>query len=163
MLLSFFTLALTGMSLKFSYTGWAQMVSHVLGGFESMGTLHRAGGLTLFSVFTIHLWDVVRQKRRSGMSWFRMLTGSQSILFTLNDVKQIGQSVRWFFGLGPRPSYGVLEARLRLRNLEARAAGVLREIKRAQDQGDAAGVLALQREKMELDRSIRESRKRIHG
>jgi predicted CXXCH cytochrome family protein len=106
MLLSFFDLALTGMSLKFSYTGWAQLVSRVLGGFESMGFLHRLGGLTLFTVFGIHVWDVVRQKRRSQKSWLAVLTGPESILFTLTDVKQILQSVRWFFGLGPRPAYG---------------------------------------------------------
>jgi len=106
MLLSFFTLALTGMSLKFSYTGWAQLVSRVLGGFESMGTLHRIGGLTLFTVFAIHLWDVFRQKRRGGKSWFQMLSGSDTIMFGFRDVKQIVQSVRWFFGIGPRPTYG---------------------------------------------------------
>ena len=45
MMISFFVLALTGMSLKFSYTGWAQVVSRALGGFESMGVLHRLGGI----------------------------------------------------------------------------------------------------------------------
>ncbi len=37
MLLSFFTLALTGMALKFSYMGWAQAVSTVLGGIRGDG------------------------------------------------------------------------------------------------------------------------------
>jgi len=27
-------------------------------------------------------------------------------MFNLTDLKQIGQSMRWFFGLGPRPHYG---------------------------------------------------------
>ena len=37
MLLSFFTLALTGMTLKFSYMGWAQVLSQLLGGFAHHG------------------------------------------------------------------------------------------------------------------------------
>ena len=47
MIISFFILSLTGMALKFSYTGWAQNVSFVLGGFENMGFLHRLGAVTL--------------------------------------------------------------------------------------------------------------------
>ena len=34
MMISFFTLALTGMALKFSYMPWAQMTSRMLGGFS---------------------------------------------------------------------------------------------------------------------------------
>jgi predicted CXXCH cytochrome family protein len=106
MMLSFFTLALTGMSLKFSYAPWAQWASWLFGGIETMGNLHRIGGLTLFVVFGIHIWDVFRLKRKTGRSWLQMITGPDSILFNLTDVKQAGQSIRWFFGLGPRPRFG---------------------------------------------------------
>ena len=34
MVVSFLTLAVTGLSLKFSYTGWAVRLSRLLGGFE---------------------------------------------------------------------------------------------------------------------------------
>ena len=34
MIISFLTLALTGLSLKFSYTGWAVVLSHFFGGFD---------------------------------------------------------------------------------------------------------------------------------
>ena len=44
MMMSFFTLALSGMALKFSFMGWAQVVTRVLGGYASMGNLHRVGG-----------------------------------------------------------------------------------------------------------------------
>ncbi len=106
MLLSFFTLALTGMALKFSYMGWAQWVSWLFGGFEAMGVVHRFGAITLITVFAAHLWDVRRQKRKDGQSWWQVMTGPDSILFNRNDVKEIRQSIRWFFGLGPRPQYG---------------------------------------------------------
>jgi len=106
MLLSFFALALTGMALKFSYMGWAQAFSRVLGGFDTTGTLHRMGAITLFVVFVLHLWDVRRRKRRAGKTWWQMITGPESILFNLRDLREARQSILWFFGLGARPAYG---------------------------------------------------------
>jgi cytochrome b subunit of formate dehydrogenase len=105
MLVSFFILALTGMTLKFSYMGWARLLSRLLGGFEVMGLLHRMGAITLFAVFAVHLWDVRGQKRRSGMSWWRFLTGPDSMLFQGRDLRELWQSIRWFLGVGPRPRY----------------------------------------------------------
>ncbi len=106
MLLSFFTLALTGMALKFSYMGWAQGISWFLGGFQAMGTLHRIAAVALFAIFFAHLWDVWRKKHKSGETWLQMITGPNSILFTKRDFKEVVQSIRWFFGMGPRPHYG---------------------------------------------------------
>ena len=106
MLLSFFTLALTGMALKFSYMAWAQGVSFLLGGFDTMGVLHRFGAVVLFGIFVAHLWDVARKKKRSGRSWWQTITGPDSILFTKRDLTDAVQSIRWFFGLGKRPRYG---------------------------------------------------------
>jgi cytochrome b subunit of formate dehydrogenase len=105
MLISFFFLALTGMALKFSYMAWAQALSWVLGDPKTMGVLHRVGAVTLVTVFFVHLWDVRRRKRQSGQSWRKLLLGPDSILFNLRDLRQVGQSIRWFFGLGPRPHY----------------------------------------------------------
>ncbi|MCP4661931.1 MAG: hypothetical protein GY856_41540 [bacterium] len=106
MLISFFTLGLTGMALKFSYTGWAQVVSWLLGGFDSMAVLHRMGGIALFIVFGLHLWDVRRKQKQLGQSLWQLITGPYSILFTKRDITDVVQSIRWFFGMGPRPQYG---------------------------------------------------------
>jgi len=106
MMVSFFTLALTGMALKFSYMAWARGLSHLLGGFHTMSVLHRFCAVILFGVFVAHVWDVGRKKRRAGASWWQTITGPESILFTRRDLKDIVQSIRWFFGLGERPSYG---------------------------------------------------------
>jgi cytochrome b subunit of formate dehydrogenase/nitrate/TMAO reductase-like tetraheme cytochrome c subunit len=106
MLISFFTLALTGMALKFSYMGWAQMVSRILGGFDTMGVLHRMGAFALGVVATVHISQVALRRRREKKSWWATLTDENSILFNLRDVKEFIQSVKWFLGLGPRPRYG---------------------------------------------------------
>jgi cytochrome b subunit of formate dehydrogenase len=106
MLLSFFTLALTGMALKFSYMGWAQWFARWLGGFATTGFLHRLGAITLMVVFAVHIWDVVRRKRESGKSWGAYLTGPGSILFSMTDLREFVGSMKWFLGRGPRPHYG---------------------------------------------------------
>jgi cytochrome b subunit of formate dehydrogenase len=106
MLLSFFTLALTGMALKFSYMGWAQWFARTLGGFSTTGFLHRAGAVTLIGVFAVHLRDVARRRRASGKPWRAFLFGPDSILFNRVDLREFWGSIRWFFGRGPRPRYG---------------------------------------------------------
>ena len=106
MMLSFFTLALTGMALKFSYMSWAQVTSRVLGGFDGMGLLHRIGAIVLFGVFTAHILDVLRHKKTTGHTWLQIITGPNSIIFNGRDLKEFIQSIKWFFGMGPRPNYG---------------------------------------------------------
>lgn len=106
MLLSFFTLALTGMVLKFSYMGWAQAAAAFVGGFSTTGVLHRLGAVTLLTIFALHLWDVRTRKRASGLSWLRFMQTDDSLVFTKQDLTDFLQSVRWFFGRGPRPAYG---------------------------------------------------------
>jgi len=106
MLISFFTLALTGMTLKFSYMGWAWYLSQVLGGFETMGVLHRLGAVTLIIVFLVHITELRRRKQREGTTWKRIITGPSSILLMPKDLREVLDSVKWFFGLGPRPRYG---------------------------------------------------------
>jgi cytochrome b subunit of formate dehydrogenase len=106
MMLSFFTLALTGMALKFSYMPWAQAVSNFLGGFDSMGFQHRVGAFGLLIVFILHGYDVVHYKRRTKQTMWQIITGPDSIIFNGRDLKEFIQSIKWFFGFGERPNYG---------------------------------------------------------
>ncbi len=106
MLLSFFTLALTGMTLKFSYTAWAVVMSKVLGGFDTMGALHRIAAICLGVVGLMHAYDIRRHWKDSGLPFFRFVYNRDTILFKWNDAKELFQSIRWFVGLGPRPHYG---------------------------------------------------------
>ena len=106
MMLSFFTLALTGMALKFSYMTWAQTVSNFLGGFDSMGFQHRVGAFGLLIVMSLHAYDVLNYKRKTKQTMWQIITGPDSIIFNGRDLKEFIQSVKWFFGLGERPNYG---------------------------------------------------------
>ena len=106
MVLSFFTLAFTGMSLKFSYTGWGQAVASFLGGFGVTGVLHRMAAIVLIGVFVTHLVDVNRRRKADGQTWKQLILGPSSSVPLPRDLTQFLATVRWFVGRGPRPRYG---------------------------------------------------------
>lgn len=106
MIVCFMSLALTGMTLKFSYTGWAYVLSRVLGGFETAGYIHRVAAVMMLGIFFTHVVDLVRRKRAEFGSWRRILFGSDTMLPTKKDISDFVGSVKWFLGLGPRPRYG---------------------------------------------------------
>jgi predicted CXXCH cytochrome family protein len=106
MIVSFFTLALTGMALKFSYATWAQGIAWLFGGGQTMGYVHRFAAVVLIILFTYHLATLVKRKREGKLSWLQMLSGPDTLMFTLTDVRQIWQSFMWFFGRAERPKYG---------------------------------------------------------
>jgi cytochrome b subunit of formate dehydrogenase len=105
-IISFIGLALTGMTLKFSYLGWAQWLSQVFGGFESAGFIHRLCALITFFYFGAHIYDLIRNKRRLRKSWKEILTSSHSMLPSKTDVREAIGTLKWFIGMGPRPAYG---------------------------------------------------------
>ena len=105
-IVSFLGLAITGMTLKFSYTGWAWAISRVLGGFEAAGFIHRVCAVITFTYFGIHLWDMARRKREARVSWWKFITGAGGMLPSLEDGREFLQSVKWFLGRGGRPAYG---------------------------------------------------------
>jgi len=106
MIVSFITLATTGLTLKFSYTGWAVMLSRLLGGFQTAGYIHRTAAVLMFGVFSTHLYDLYRLKKTEYQSWWVLLFGPNSMLFNRQDLKQFLATMKWFFGRGPRPQYG---------------------------------------------------------
>ena len=106
MIISFIILALTGMSLKFSYTSWAVILSHFFGGFETAGAIHRFSAFIMFSVFSIHIVDLIRQKKKEKKSWISMIFGQDSMMFNKKDLHDLIDSLKWFLGKGERPEYG---------------------------------------------------------
>ena len=106
MVISFITLALTGLSLKFSFTGWASRLSHILGGFQTAGFIHRCAATLMFITFGVHIWDLLRRKRLDRKSWKEMLFGRNTMLLNGQDLRDFIATMKWFIGVGPRPRYG---------------------------------------------------------
>lgn len=106
MIVSFITLALTGMSLKFSYTRWAFHLSRLFGGFETAGYIHRFAAVIMFCTFTSHVVGVIKEKRRNQSTWKSIFFGPNTLLPTKRDGQEFVGTVKWFLGMGPRPKYG---------------------------------------------------------
>jgi len=104
--ISFLGLALTGMTLKFSYLGWAQFLSRMFGGFESASFVHRVCAVITFGYFAMHLHDVWKRRKDSNKSWFAFLLDTDSMLPNTNDWQDLKATIKWFIGMGPRPRYG---------------------------------------------------------
>jgi cytochrome b subunit of formate dehydrogenase len=106
MIVSFLTLATTGLTLKFSYTKWAAILSHLLGGFETAGNIHRAAAVVMFGVFITHLVDLYRLKKREHTSWRSLVFGPGSMVPNRRDLTEFVGTLKWFVGMGKRPAYG---------------------------------------------------------
>jgi cytochrome b subunit of formate dehydrogenase/5-methylcytosine-specific restriction endonuclease McrA len=106
MVVSFLTLATTGMTMKFSYTKWAVLVSRLLGGTEVTGFFHRFAAVLLMGIFCVHIGDLLRRKKSEFGTWKAMLFGPDTMLPTMKDLKEVGQTLKWYFGMGERPRYG---------------------------------------------------------
>ena len=106
MIVSFISLATTGMTLKFAYTDWAGVLSRFFGGFETAGYIHRTAAIAMIGIFAAHIVDLTRRKRREFGTWRALILGPDSMLFTRRDLKDLIGSIKWFLGKGSRPSYG---------------------------------------------------------
>lgn len=106
MIISFLSLAISGLSLKFSYTKWAVVLSHLLGGFQTAGYVHRFAAVIMFGTFITHLVDLYRTKTKKRMSWRTLLFGPDTLVPTGRDYHDFIATMKWFLHLGPKPQYG---------------------------------------------------------
>jgi cytochrome b subunit of formate dehydrogenase len=106
MVISFFGLATTGMTLKFSYMLWARIIARIIGGAEIAGFIHRVCALAMFGLFAFHLYDAYKFYKQSGKKLKDFLLGPDTLVPTLNDLREFKKTVLWFLGRGERPLYG---------------------------------------------------------
>jgi len=115
---SFLLLVITGMPLKFYYTGWAKVLFGIVGGAETARTLHRFAALITFLYFGLHVASLI------GKAWqgrgkvcdpdtgrfrfkrlWRVVFGPDSMMPTWQDWKDFVAHNKWFFGKGPKPQF----------------------------------------------------------
>lgn len=104
-IVSFLTLAVTGMTLKFAMEGWAQQVADLAGGFAILGALHRFFAAITFLYFILTLGMLFKMWKKSGKTMGGFIFDPEGLVPNLNDAKEMAATFKWFFG-GPRPQYG---------------------------------------------------------
>lgn len=108
MAISFIGLAATGLPLKYSHYGWAKSLVFYMGGFDATSTLHRLFGLVTIGCFVVYMVRLTSRffaGRRAGQSWKESVFGPDSPVPNWRDFKDFVKMVRWFFGLGPKPTF----------------------------------------------------------
>ncbi len=105
-IISFLSLAVTGMIIKFSGVGVFQTLSDLLGGYEVTGFIHRFAAIITFFYFIMHIGYLFYKKRNRNWTFGEMIFGEDSMLPRKRDIIEFGQTIKWFLGIGPRPQYG---------------------------------------------------------
>lgn len=105
-IISFLSLALTGMMLKFSGMAWAGWLADLLGGVHNAGLIHRMAAIMTFAYFGIHLTGLMRLKNKRRLTWKELVFGPNALMFNVQDGKDFVATMKWFWGRGPRPRYG---------------------------------------------------------
>jgi cytochrome b subunit of formate dehydrogenase/nitrate/TMAO reductase-like tetraheme cytochrome c subunit len=103
---SFLTLAVTGMTIKFADVPVFQFLSRMLGGPAVSGFVHRVAAIITFLYFGLHIGHLIKKMRREKRSVIQMLSGENTMMFRLEDLKEFIATLKWFVGIGPRPQYG---------------------------------------------------------
>ena len=115
---SFLLLVITGMPLKFYYTGWASFIFALIGGPETARMLHRFGALVTFTYFALHLGSLAGKawRGRGGLRnpetdriqfkrLWPVLFGPDSMVPTVQDWRDLKAHNKWFFGKGEKPQF----------------------------------------------------------
>ncbi len=106
--ISFLGLAMTGLPLRYSSQPWAQKLVFALGGFESTSVWHRICGVVTIMYFVTHLSWLARQvwvRMRRGDDLKTLFFGPDSPVPNWRDLTDMFRMFRWFFGLGPKPTF----------------------------------------------------------
>ena len=115
---SFLLLVITGMPLKFYYTGWAKVMFNIIGGAETARAFHRLGAIVTFSYFGLHVASIIGRCWRgrtnihdpqtgklSPKRLWQVLFGPDSMMPTVQDWRDFVAHNKWFFGRGPKPEF----------------------------------------------------------
>lgn len=107
LILSFFTLVMTGFPLKYPDTDWAKILMDWFGGAAVAGVFHRIAAAVLIGLFLYTLWLSLKFLFPGGTTagWLGRLFGPDSLCPNLKDLQDIKGMFRWFFNCGEMPQF----------------------------------------------------------
>jgi len=103
---SFLSLALTGMTLKFPDNAFFAGVTHLFGGPHVMGIIHRIGAVITFTYAAIHLLQLGMLFKKKKLTVKGLFTEEYSLVPTLKDARELKANLLYFIGRGPKPEFG---------------------------------------------------------
>ena len=108
LILSFFTLVMTGFPLKYHETPWAKILISLWGGAHQAGLFHRGAALVLIAIVVYVAWHSLRfifPKGQGTKGWIGRLLGPDSLFPNLKDWDDMKGMFRWFFDRGEMPKF----------------------------------------------------------
>jgi cytochrome b subunit of formate dehydrogenase len=101
--LAIMTLVLTGTSVLYGESAWAQWVIDRLGGPRTAAIVHRFAAATFIALFFGHLVYVFYYLSRNWRTF--QIFGPTSTVPNLQDLWDVIAMFKWFFGMAPRPLF----------------------------------------------------------
>ena len=101
---TFLACAVTGLTLRFSQTGWASAFARSIGGFGAVRFFHLFNALVMTVAFLAHVFQILYRiivRKEYGLLW-----GPNSLVPSLKDFQDLIAQFKWFFFRGPRPNFG---------------------------------------------------------
>jgi len=105
-IISFLTLAMTGLPLKYSQSEMSRWIAENLIPLRTMAILHRIGASITFLYFALHLGDLALKLIRKKLKFTEMFWGENSLVPQPKDVREFIQHIGWFLGLAQKPRFG---------------------------------------------------------
>jgi cytochrome b subunit of formate dehydrogenase len=100
-IVTFLSLAATGLPLKFHDAAWAKPLAGLFGGIGGTQVVHRLAAVGTFGYFLVHVVYLLHRRLRRkdrGLLW-----GWRSLVPRPKDVGDLWRNLRWFVYAGPRP------------------------------------------------------------
>ena len=108
LILSFFTLVMTGFPLKYHDTAWAKVMVNLWGGAMQAGIFHRTAATLLSALFLYTVLLSIKYLFPKGVGkegWIGRLLGPDSLCPNLKDWEDMKGMFRWFFNRGTMPKF----------------------------------------------------------
>ena len=117
-ILSFTTLVITGMPLKFHDAGWALYIMNLVGGVDNAGYMHRTAAIIMTIVFLMHAYILMKNfipriktfkdektGRYSFKKYIEYMFRPDSLIPHKRDLVDFWNHQKWFFGKGKKPHF----------------------------------------------------------